>query len=231
MTTVRTAARTGTAPTTVVTAATVVGAVALAAVAWLVAVRQMDGMDGMDMGVATRLGPFPLFVAMWVSMMAVMMLPGAASAVARYARSQGRIGAAPLFVGSYLAVWAAVGVVVYEVYQPHGTIVAGAVTIMAGLYELTPLKRHCRDRCRGTTRSGFGYGLHCLGSSVGLMLILVALGVMSVPWMAVVAVLGLAQKLLPAKAAVDVPVALAIVGLGVLILVAPSVVPGLVSTM
>jgi predicted metal-binding membrane protein len=47
---------------------------------------------------------------------------------------------------------------------------------------------------------------------------LVALGVMSVTWMAVVAALVLAQKLLPPRAAIDVPVALAIVGLGILIL-------------
>ena len=59
------------------------------------------------------------------------------------------------------------------------------------------------------------------------MAILAALGVMSVTWMAVIAVLVLAQKLLPAKAAVDVPLALAIAGLGVLIITAPSLVPGL----
>ena len=58
------------------------------------------------------------------------------------------------------------------------------------------------------------FGLYCVGSSIGLMLILVALSVMSIAWMAVIAVLALAQKLLPAKAAVDVPLALAIVGSG-----------------
>jgi predicted metal-binding membrane protein len=60
---------------------------------------------------------------------------------------------------------------------------------------------------------------------------LVALGVMSATWMAVIAVLVLAQKLLPAKAAIDGPLALAIVGLGVLIVIAPSSVPGLTPPM
>ena len=55
------------------------------------------------------------------------------------------------------------------------------------------------------------------------MLMLVALGVMSVTWMSVIAVLVLAQKLLPANAAVDVPLALAIIGLGILIVLAPVV--------
>jgi predicted metal-binding membrane protein len=63
------------------------------------------------------------------------------------------------------------------------------------------------------------------------MLLLVALGAMSVTWMSVIAVLVLAQKLMPAKAAIDVPLALAIVGLGVLIVVAPSSVPGLTPAM
>jgi hypothetical protein len=49
--------------------------------------------------------------------------------------------------------------------------------------------------------------------------------------MSVIAVLVFAQKLLPAKAAVDLPVALAIVGLGILILIAPSSVPGLTPSM
>jgi predicted metal-binding membrane protein len=57
---------------------------------------------------------------------------------------------------------------------------------------------------------------------------LVVLGVMSVTWMAVIAVVVVAQKLLPAKFVIDVPLALAIIGLGIVILVAPSSVPGLV---
>jgi predicted metal-binding membrane protein len=63
------------------------------------------------------------------------------------------------------------------------------------------------------------------------MVMFVALGVMSVTWMAIVAVVIVAQKLLPAKAAIDVPLALAIVGLGTLIVIAPSSVPGLTSSM
>jgi predicted metal-binding membrane protein len=59
------------------------------------------------------------------------------------------------------------------------------------------------------------------------MLMLVTQGVMSVTWMSVIAVLVVAQKLLPAKAAIDVPLALAIVGLGVRIVIASSWVPGL----
>jgi predicted metal-binding membrane protein len=63
------------------------------------------------------------------------------------------------------------------------------------------------------------------------MVMLVALGVMSVFWMAVVAAVVFAQKLLSPKASTDVPLAPAIVGLGVLILVTPETVPGLTQAM
>jgi predicted metal-binding membrane protein len=92
---------------------------------------------------------------------------------------------------AYLAVWSPVGVAVYVVYRPHGSFAAGAVVIAAGVYELTPLKRHFRRRCRDSVRSGLEFGLCCVGMSIGLMLMLVALGVMSLTWMCVIAVLVL----------------------------------------
>jgi predicted metal-binding membrane protein len=192
----------------------------LAAASWAVALRQMRGMD---MGVATDLGSLRPFLTAWVAMMAAMMLPGAAPAAA----TQGRLGHGLLFAGSYLAVWAVVGVVVYGVYRPHTATIAGALTIAAGLYELTPRKRDCRLRCRENVRAGGTYGVFCVGSSGGLMLILVALGLMSVTWMTVVASLVVAQKLLPPRAALDIALALAIVGLGIVVAVAPSSIPGI----
>ncbi|HET6223509.1 MAG TPA: DUF2182 domain-containing protein, partial [Dongiaceae bacterium] len=193
---------------------------AAAAASWAAAVRQMKGMD---LGVATSLGSFTFFVAVWVAMMAAMMLPGAAPDLVRHTRISGRVRGVPLFIGSYLAAWAFVGVAIYAAYRPHGTEAAGAFAIAAGFYELTPLKKRLRQRCRETVNSGFEFGVYCVGSSIGLMLMLVALSVMSVTWMSVIAALVLAQKLLPAKATIDVPLALAIIGLGVLIVIAPVV--------
>ena len=210
------------------TAAALAVTLGLAAASWVVTVRQMNGMG---MGVATRLGSFAFFAALWVPMMAAMMLPGAAPAVVRRAQAGGRVRAVPPFVGSYLAVWALVGVAVYALYRPHGPAAAGVAVIAAGAYELTPLKRHFRRRCREGTRSGLTFGLCCVGSSIGLMVMLAALSIMSIAWMSVITVLAAGQKLLPAKAAHDVPLALAIAGFGVLIVVAPSAVPGLMPPM
>ena len=209
------------------TAAALVATLGLAAVCWVVSVRQMSGMN---MGTATPLGSFGFFIAVWAALMAAMMLPGAVPATLRRAQ-HGGARAVPLFVGAYLAVWALAGVVVYALDRPHGTLIAGVVTIAAGVYEFTPLKQHYRQRCRETTSSGLGFGLCCAGSSVGLMGVLVALGVMSIPWMVVIAVIVVAQKLLPPIAAVDALLALAITGLGILIVVSPASVPGLAPPM
>jgi len=200
----------------------------LAATSWVVAVIRMDGMD---MGIATPLGPFMPFMAIWVLMMAAMMLPGAVPAVLRHVQASGRATAALRFVGSYLAVWALVGIAVYALYRPHGTAAAGTITLAAGIYEFTRIKKVSRRLCRERACSGFEFGLCCLGSCIGLMLTQVALGVMSVTWMAVIAVLVIAQKLVPEKPAIDVPVALALIGFGILVLAAPSSVPALVPSM
>jgi predicted metal-binding membrane protein len=206
-------------PATVLAATLGLAAACWAAAAWL--------MNGMDMGVATRPGSFGFFTAAWVTMMAAMMLPGAAPAIARQTQMSGKMRAAPSFTGSYLAIWALAGVVAYALDQPHGSLVAGAVVIAAGAYELTPVKRHFRRRCRENARSGLGFGLCCAGSSIGLMAMLVALDVMSLFWMSVVAVVACAQKLLPGKAAIDVPLALTLIGLGLVIVIEPSLIPGL----
>ena len=210
--------------------------VGLGAGAWVIALQQMNGME--DTMRYTGSGSFASFISQWVLMIAAMMLPGAAPAVFRRASASDSVRGLLLFVGSYLAVWALIGVAlyaVYSLYRPHGSVAAGALVIAAGVYEFTPLKQHFRRRCsvdlvKGL-RSGVEFGLYCVGSNIGLMLMQEALGVMSVTWMSVVGVLMLAQKVLPAKAVFDVPLALAIVGLGILIAVAPSSVPGFMPPM
>lgn len=96
------------------------------------------------------------------------------------------------------------------------------MTILAGLYELTPLKRACRKRCREQMRSGGRFGVFCVGSSAGLMLMLLALGVMNVTLMVGVTAIVLAQKLLPPRPFLDATLAPSIVAFGVLVIVAPS---------
>ena len=210
-----TSARTATASTLILGAA---------AACWVGAVRQMAGMD---MGVATELGSFSFFLAAWVSMMAAMMLRGALPAALRLARRGSRL----------LAVPRVRGVVPRRVggrrpgrlrRLPTARLVdRGCHRARGRRPRADTAEARVPPRCRETVRSGAQFGLYCVGSSLGLMAVLVALGVMSVGWMAIVAAVVLAQKLLPPRPAVDVPLALAIVALGILVLAVPTAVPGL----
>lgn len=171
-------------------------------------------MTGMEMNATSA----PMGMgASSVPMMAAMMLPSAVPAIARRARERDGALAAPLFAGSYLGIWALFGFAMFLLYRPPGAVTAGVLMVGAGLYELTPLKRECRRRCRQRVRSGVRFGTYCFGSSIGLMLVLVAGDVMSVPLMLAIAVVVLAQKLLPPHPVVDIPLALTIVALGVVI--------------
>ncbi len=206
--------------------AAVVATLGLSAASWILAVRQMNGM-----GRVTGLGSLAFFAGLWVSMMAAMMLPGAVPAVSSHARTSGRLLAAPGFVVSYLTVWTLFGIAIYALYRPPSSFAVGLIAVAAGAYELTPVKQHFRRRCLERDASGLRFGLCCVGSSIGLMALLVVLGLMSVGWMIVITAVVLAHKLMAPKAAIDVPVALAIVGLGILIMLAPSSVPGLMTPM
>jgi predicted metal-binding membrane protein len=174
-------------------------------------------------------GTFPSFLASWAAMTATMLLM-AVPAAARYAHGRiatGRVAAGLRFALSYLAVWGFAGMAVFVLCEPHGSPTPATTVIAAGIYELTPLKRYFRRRCRQSTGCGLDVGFDCVGSCLGLMLAAMALGVTGVVGMSVVALPVAAQKLLPVTAAVDVPLALAIVGLGLLVVIAPSSVPAL----
>src|SRR5262249_6224294 len=127
-------------------------------------------------------------------------------------------------------------------WHEQGPIVAGTAIAAAGLYQLTPLKRVCLRHCRtplhfvmhgwreghaGALRMGGEHGAYCVGCCWGLMVILFALGVMSLLWMAVVAAVVFAEKLLPVGERLSRVLALAFVALGIWVAVAPGSVPGL----
>jgi predicted metal-binding membrane protein len=171
------------------------------------------------------------------------------------ARRWNRLGSTSLFVASYLAAWTLYGLAAFGVYRViavlhirflawdhSGPYVAGAVIALAGVYELTPLKAICLRHCRsplhhvfgawkngrlGAVRMGVTHGSYCLGCCWGLMLLLFALGVMSLFWMAVVAALIFAQKLLPFGQRLPYAFALCFTALGIWVAAAPGSVPNL----
>jgi predicted metal-binding membrane protein len=135
-----------------------------------------------------------------------------------------RAGSA-FFVAGYLVAWSSAGLLCYVVlragqlvagdsgfWQGDGRWVSAGVLALAAVYELTPAKYACLRRCRGPVafilehwhdgrlgalRMGVVHGLWCVGCCWGLMAALVALGLMSLGWMAVVALLIAVEKLVP----------------------------------
>lgn len=198
---------------------------AVAAACWVVTVRRMQGMD-MGWG-TTELGSLGWFAGVWATMMAAMMLPSlipAAAEHARAARGPGSFGDTLQFASGYLLAWSAAGLITYAVIDairpvaPHwlawdqgGRYLAAAVLLTAAGYELTPQKAGCLGRCRagspptrrvrtgplGPLLNGLQHAGYCIGCCGALMAGLFALGVMSIAWMAVVAAVIAAQKLLP----------------------------------
>jgi predicted metal-binding membrane protein len=227
---------------------------ALAGLAWW---STIDRMAGMDAGPGTSLGTLGWFLGAWTVMMAAMMFPSVSPTVALYARmTKARAPLAPLvFTAGYLLVWAAAGLLAFEVFAAGrgalasalawdraGRWLAGGILLAAAAYELTPLKDVCLGKCRsplgfllGSWRDGLAgalamgarHGAWCLGCCWALMASLFALGVMSIGWMAFVAGLIAAEKTVPWGRAVTYTTAGILLVLGILLLAAPDAIPGL----
>lgn len=146
--------------------------------------------------------------------MAAMMLPSAAPIVVAYTGIGGDRGSTPTFVLGYLAVWMTYGLAAYLVGMelPNWSWFGGAGLLLAGLYQLTPLKNVCLRNCRapfgfvmrrwrggpvGAFSMGVEHGAWCAGSCTGLMVALFGLGMTNLAWMAAVALLIVVEKALP----------------------------------
>ncbi len=227
---------------------------ALAALSWWSTAGRMDGMDD---GPWTAFGAFGWFVGVWVVMMAAMMLPSLAPTVALYSRmSRARSPVSPLlFTAGYLVVWGAAGALAFALaaagrgilgdvlaWDRAGRWAAGVTLLVAAAYEVTPLKDVCLGKCHsplgfllgawrdgpaGALKMGARHGAWCLGCCWALMASLLALGVMSVAWMAFVAVLIAVEKTLPWQRVATYGTAALLLVLGVLVLASPDAVPGL----
>ena len=84
-----------------------------------------------------------------------------------------------------------------------------------------------REGRLGALRMGLEHGGYCVGCCWGLMLILFALGVMSITWMLVIAVVIFAEKVIPFGDRLTPVFALAFIVGGIWVAAAPGSVPGL----
>lgn len=225
-----------------------------AAVGWWWSARMAADMDdGSSMGKMSMAGTmsFAAYLVGWVAMMAAMMFPAIAPVVRLYSRAatRGTVAPVPVFVAGYLLVWSAIGAPAYLVWRvldeplargdASAGRFAGAVLLVAAVYQLTPLKqtclRHCRspmsvfthaagDPARPTVAARIGalHGAYCLGCCWALMAILVAMGTMHLAWMAALSVVIFVEKIAPRGEAFAAAAAALAAGVGLWLLVDPS---------
>ena len=163
-----------------------------------------------------------VFTLGWALMVVAMMLPGTWVLLARCEESallnSRRIVPVTL---AYLAVWTVFGVFSYlsdnllheivEQVPALAGVIAPGVLVIAGIYQMTPMKRVCLSRCRpeGTAFTTLGqashpnvwhvgmqHGMYCLGSGWALMLLMFAIGGVNLIWMLVLGVIMLAERMM-----------------------------------
>jgi predicted metal-binding membrane protein len=203
----------------------------------------MSAASGMDMA-APSLRPwtredFTAELVMWVVMMVGMMTPSAAPMILLHARVAGHAAAQgkPLaktasFAGGYLFAWTAFSLAATvlqwalhsaALLTPEASLVSrrigGAVLLLAGLYQWTPLKDACLQQCRaplnfiqqhggfqksaaGAFALGTRHGVYCIGCCWALMALLFAGGVMNITWIAAISIFVLVEKVAPAGRAI-----------------------------
>jgi len=158
-----------------------------------------------------------IFVAGWTLMTVAMMLPTSLPLVALFSsvvrRRPHRLQLVALVVAGYLAVWTLFagaahfadlgihqGVDRSAWLQAHEWVVSAGTVLLAGVYQFTPLKYHCLDKCRSPLsfvmqnwhggservdafRLGVHHGVFCLGCCWSLMLLMFAVGTGNIGWM------------------------------------------------
>jgi predicted metal-binding membrane protein len=129
------------------------------------------------------------------------------------------------FVLGYLVAWSvfSIAAAALQVILVHAGLLntmgeslsrtlSGALFLGAGIYQWTPFKDVCLSKCRspegfvltewrdghaGAVVMGLRHGLFCVGCCWALMLLLFAVAVMNLVWVAALTALVMAEKLLP----------------------------------
>ena len=199
--------------------------VVLAALAWFVTVRQARGMGIGPGPTGLALPAFlVLWVAMMAAMMFPSVAPVAilwSRTIQARCTGTARAWRITTFVAGYLIAWTAYGILAFAALVATERLVDAspetakwlgvAIFAVAGIYQLTPLKDACLRHCRSPmmallhyanykgrsrdVRVGMHHGLYCVGCCWGLMLVLVAVGVMNIAAMAVLAAVIFLEKL------------------------------------
>jgi predicted metal-binding membrane protein len=198
------------------------------------------GTMGMDL---------PFFVAVWVGMMAAMMLPALGPAAATGSPTLGRVVA---FGAGFLVPWAAYGAAAFAAFAASSRLVDASpatarwvgvgILAVAGVFQLSSWKIRAITHCRMAHQSGDASGITgrlvagisdgavCVGCCWALMAILIAVGAMNIAAMAGLAVVIFAEKVLPAPRLIARIAGVVLLALAVVAAVHPAILHGLTPT-
>ena len=186
-----------------------------------------------------------LFVAGWSIMAFAMMLPTSLPLVTLFNtmvrdRSDHLILMTLLLTG-YLGVWVSFGILIHvgdlaihevtrkTIWLTRNYWVIGASTLMiAGIYQFTPLKYHCLNKCRSpfsfvaghwtgknhwrqAFRLGIDHGIFCMGCCWSLMLLMFAVGAGNIGWMLLLGAIMSIEKNMPWGRRISRPLGAALV--------------------
>ncbi len=231
----------------------------LAALAWVLLIWQAPMMNNQSMGLTMGMSAV-LFIAIWGVMMVAMMFPAAAPMIlmfgAVYAskrRQEQPYVPTWIFVSAYLLVWVFSGVLAYFLalgvenlagqsmwLMNNASRISGIILVIAGLYQLSPLKNVCLSKCRtplqflltswhdgyvGAFRMGIEHGAFCLGCCWLLFVILFPLGIMNIAVMALVTALIFAEKALPVGRQISLLAGAGLIVYGALVMFLPAALP------
>ena len=191
----------------------------------------MTGASAWMMTVRWDVPHLLLLWAMWAVMMAAMMLPSASplvllyGAVARRSVQHAAGRQTYALAAGYLVAWGAFSLVATALQRAFASLllispmmeaatprVSAMLLLVAGAYQLTPLKHACLRKCqsplgfmmsrwrdgwRGAFRMGLEHGSYCVGCCWALMLLLFTGGVMNVLVIAGLTAFVLFEKLAP----------------------------------
>ena len=233
----------------------------LAAASWALLIWQSVAMNSQVMEMGLTMGMSAgLFIAIWVVMMIAMMFPTAAPMIlmftAVYAGKRQKSQAfVPtwVFVSAYLLIWSLFGLVVYPLalgaerlagqsmwLMTNAPRIGGVLLVVAGLYQLSPLKRLCLSKCRtplqfilsswrdgygGAFRMGFVHGAYFLGCCWFLFVLLFPLGIMNIAVMALLTALIYAEKSFPLGSQISQIAGVALIVYGVIVIFVPAALP------
>ncbi len=233
----------------------------LATASWAVLIWQSAAMNSQTMGMDLTMGMSTgLFMAIWVVMMIAMMFPTAAPMIlmftAVYAGKKQKSQAfVPtwVFVSAYLFIWTLFGLVAYPLalfaerlagqsmwLMTNAPRIGGALLVVVGLYQLSPLKHMCLSKCRtplqfilgswrdgysGAFRMGFVHGAYCLGCCWFLFVLLFPLGIMNIAVMALLTALIYAEKSFPLGRQISQIAGGALIIYGVIVICVPTTLP------